>query len=64
MTTVVANGYAWVAEKDGTAHARPVHGRSLRTLCGRVAVDERYGHPPAVRCDECQAAVERAGRRA
>lgn len=59
MTSVVAHGFLWVAAKDGISHARPARGHALQTLCGRRAVDERYGHPPAIRCDACQAIAER-----
>jgi hypothetical protein len=54
MTVVIRDGFRWIAEADGVAHATPQRGRALRALCGRVAVDERYGHPLAVRCSACQ----------
>lgn len=41
----------WVAARDGEAHARI---RSQpRTLCGKIALDERYGWPERSRCETC-----------
>jgi hypothetical protein len=53
MTVVIRDGFRWIAESDGEAHATPSRGRPIRTLCGRVAVDERYGRPPVTRCPRC-----------
>ena len=58
MTVVIRDGFRWIAEADGVAHATPQRGRALRALCGRVAVDERYGHPLAVKCDRCSAIAQ------
>lgn len=53
MTVVVSSGFRWIAERDRVAHAHRLHGPVTRTLCGLPAIDERYGHPPAVRCPRC-----------
>lgn len=46
----------WVSERDGESHAaRP---RAARTLCGRPAIDPRYGYGFARRCPDCLAAAE------
>lgn len=59
MTVVIARGYAWMAEADGIAHATPSRGHHTRTLCGRLAIDERFARPAAVRCGDCQTAIDR-----
>lgn len=53
MTTVIANGYRWIALADGVAHAHRTRGRAVRTLCDLPAIDERYARPPVVRCPRC-----------
>lgn len=46
-----------VAAKDGIEHInRP---RQSRTLCGRIALDERYAWPRTSRCPVCLAEAER-----
>lgn len=60
MSVVVSRGYAWIAEQDGIAHAHPARGRRVRTLCGRPAIDERYGRPTIVRCARCIAVADGA----
>lgn len=59
MTVVVSRGFTWIAESDGVAHARSQRGRPTRTLCGRIAVDERFARPAAVRCTRCTEVAER-----
>lgn len=59
MSVVVAKGYAWIAERDGVAHAHLARGRATRTLCGLPALDPRFARPAAVRCSECQEVVDR-----
>ena len=58
MTVVVSRGYQWIADSDRIAHAHPQRGRATRALCGRPAIDPRYGHPAAVRCPACQEVVD------
>jgi hypothetical protein len=43
----------WVADRDGLAHAR-LKSRSTRTLCGIVAIDQRYDWPHTDRCQDCK----------
>ena len=57
MTVTVRHGYAWIADRDRVAHARQMRGRPTRTLCGLVAIDERYAHPAATRCSTCEEAA-------
>lgn len=53
MSVVVSNGYVWVADRDGIAHAHLARGRVTRTLCGEPARDPRYAHPAESRCLSC-----------
>lgn len=59
MTVVVSHGWRWVAEADGVAHATKARGSVTRTLCGRLATDERFARPAVVRCPACQEVVDR-----
>lgn len=58
MTVVVARGYVWIAERDAIAHAHLARGKVTRTLCGKPALDPRYAHPAAVRCETCAQRAE------
>lgn len=43
----------WRAGDDGVAHAFGSRGRNARTLCDRSGWEERYDHPPRLRCLAC-----------
>lgn len=50
-------GYQWVAEADGLAHAVPLRGAERR-ICDEHEFRLRFtGHPVAVRCGACVAAL-------
>lgn len=53
MTVVISRGYAWVADRDGIAHAQPSRGKPRLTLCRITAVDPRFAQPAVVRCPLC-----------
>jgi len=54
VTVVILKGYAWVADRDGVAHAQRSRGVARFTLCGITAVEPRFAQPAAVRCPRCQ----------
>ena len=49
----------WIADRDGLAHAR-LKSRSTRTVCGIVAIDQRYNWPVNDRCLDCQETIRAA----
>lgn len=53
MTVVISRGYAWVADRDGIAHAQPSRGKPRLTLCQITAVEPRFAQPARIRCDRC-----------
>ena len=54
MTVIRRNAVTWVAPKDGLAHACVK--QAPRTLCGRIAIPDRYAWPIREFCAACLAA--------
>jgi hypothetical protein len=59
VTVVIAKGYAWIADKDGVAHAQPSRGRPRLTLCQITAIEPRFAQPARVKCERCQEVADK-----
>lgn len=53
------SGIAWRGGVDRLAHAHPVRGRQIRTLCEQAAVPENAVWPELRRCNACWRALDR-----
>lgn len=59
MTVVISKGLAWVADRDGVAHAQRSRGRPRLTLCRITAVEPRFAQPVRIRCERCTEVADR-----